>query len=110
MFVIFTGCAGVYAKRQNRLLQILRSDFADIFEPPEFASGFYNLCYYRDQSVDEDAVLIRCRQNNLGVEQLSYYYANRKSPRKALLVGFAASNEGEIELGTNWLRKSVEQG
>ncbi|MGR6431727.1 MocR-like pyridoxine biosynthesis transcription factor PdxR [Rhizobium sp. PAMB 3174] len=99
----------IYAKRQNRLLQILKSDFADIFEPPEFASGFYNLCYYRDQSIDEDAVLNRCREANLGVEQLSYYHADRKSPRKALLVGFAASNEDEIDLGTRLLKRCIEQ-
>ena len=98
----------IYAKRQNRLLQILRSDFADIFEPPEFASGFYNLCYYKDQSIDEDAVLIRCREHQLGVEQLSYYYANRTSPRKALLVGFAASNEDEIERSTKLLKRCLE--
>lgn len=98
----------IYAKRQNRLLQIIRSDFADVFEPPEFAAGFYNLCYYKDQSIDEDSIMIQCRRHNLGVEQLSYYYTNRQSPRKALLVGFAASNEDEIEYGTNLLRRSVE--
>ncbi|MGO4658100.1 PLP-dependent aminotransferase family protein [Ensifer sp. 2YAB10] len=98
----------IYAKRQNCLLQILRSDFADIFEPPEFASGFYNLCYYKDQSLDEDAALIRCRHNNLGVEQLSYYYANRRSPRKALLVGFAASTEDEIGFATRLLRRCLD--
>ncbi len=97
----------IYARRQDRLLQILRSDFADIFEPPEFASGFYNLCYYRDQTVDEDAALTRCRHANLGVEQLSYYHANRRSPRKALLVGFAASTEAEIELGAKLLRRCL---
>ncbi len=97
----------IYARRQNRLMNILRSDFADIFEPPEFASGFYNLCYFKDQSVDEDAVLIRCRNSNLGVEQLSYYFADRTSPRKALLVGFAASTEDEIELGMTLLRRCV---
>ncbi|UCM24326.1 MocR-like pyridoxine biosynthesis transcription factor PdxR [Ensifer adhaerens] len=98
----------IYAKRQNRLLQILRSDFADIFEPPEFASGFYNLCYFRDQAVDEDAVLVRCRHANLGIEQLSYYYANRISPRKALLVGFAASTEEEIPFATKLLRRCLD--
>jgi GntR family transcriptional regulator/MocR family aminotransferase len=98
----------VYAKRQNRLLEILRSDFADIFDPPEHASGFYNLCYFRDQQIDEDAVLTRCRNNSLGVEQLSYYYENRRAPRKALLVGFAASNEEEIEHATKLLRRCVD--
>ncbi|WLS00235.1 MocR-like pyridoxine biosynthesis transcription factor PdxR [Shinella sumterensis] len=98
----------IYAKRQTRLLQILRSDFSDIFEPPEFASGFYNLCYFKDQSIDENAVLIRCRQQNLGVEQLSYYYADRTSPRKALLVGFAASNEDEIEHATKLLKHCID--
>lgn len=98
----------IYAKRQTRLLQIIRTAFADIFEPPDFTAGFYILCYYRDQSIDEDAVLIRCREHNLGVEQLSYYYANRSSPRKALLIGFAASNEDEIELGTQLLRRCID--
>lgn len=98
----------IYAKRQNRLLEILRADFSHIFEPPEFTSGFYNLCYYKDQSVDEDALLIRCRQNNLGVEQLSYYYENRQSSRKALLIGFAASNEDEIEFATKLLKRCLE--
>jgi GntR family transcriptional regulator/MocR family aminotransferase len=97
----------IYAKRQSRLLRILRSDFADVFEPPEFASGFYNLCYFRDQTVDDDTILIRCRQANLGVEQLSYYFAERRSPRKALLIGFAASDEDEIEEGTKRLRSCV---
>jgi GntR family transcriptional regulator/MocR family aminotransferase len=100
----------IYAKRQTRLLQIIRSDFADVFEAPDLASGFYILCYYRDQSIDEDAVLRRCRELNLGVEQLSYYYANRTSPRKALLIGFAASNEAEIELGTTLLRRCLDGG
>lgn len=98
----------IYAKRQNRLLQIIRSDFSDVFESPEFSSGFYNLCYYKDQSIDDDAVMRNCRRYNLGVEQLSYYYKNRQSPRKALLIGFAASNEDEIELGTQLLRRGLE--
>lgn len=98
----------IYAERQNRLLKIIRSDFSDVFEPPEFASGFYNLCYYLDQSIDDDLFMSNFRRHNLGVEQLSYYFADRQSPRKALLVGFAASNEDEIEIGTRLLRRGLE--
>ncbi|WP_449086082.1 MocR-like pyridoxine biosynthesis transcription factor PdxR [Rhizobium sp. A37_96] len=99
----------IYAKRQERFLSILKSDLSDVFELPEFAPGFYNLCYYKDQSIDEDEVLFQCEQSGLGVQQLSYYFANGRSPRKALMVGFAASNESEIELGLRLLKQSVLQ-
>jgi len=36
----------IYAKRPTRLLQILRSDFANIVKPPEFASWFPRWCRF----------------------------------------------------------------
>jgi len=62
------------------------------------------LCQFSDDRVDDTGVLARCNERGLGVEQLSYYYRDGKSPRKALLIGFAASNEEEIATGMSLLR------
>lgn len=98
----------IYARRQDRLLEILTEDFADVFEPPTRATGFYNLCQFSDENIDDTAVLTLCNERGLGLEQLSYYYQSGQSPRKALLVGFAASNEAEIEAGASLLRECVQ--
>lgn len=89
----------IYEKRQQTLLSILCRDFVEFFEPPVFGGGFYNLCYFRDQNVDEDQITAQCSKKELGVEQLSYYYENRSSPKKGLLIGFAANTDEEIEAG-----------
>ncbi len=94
----------VYARRQERLLDLLAGTFADVFDTPTRAAGFYNLCYFSDNRVDDTGILARCNERGLGVEQLSYYYRGGKSPRKALLIGFAASNEEEIGTGMTLLR------
>ncbi len=94
----------VYARRQERLLDLLAGTFADVFDTPTRAAGFYNLCYFADNRVDDTGILARCNERGLGVEQLSYYYRGGKSPRKALLIGFAASNEEEIGTGMTLLR------
>lgn len=97
----------IYAKRQERLLEILDTRFADVFDPPDFAAGFYNLCYFKDQSVNVIDIFQRCRAEELGVAHLSQYYWNRPSPRKALLIGFASSTLNELEAGTRRLRDCV---
>ena len=100
----------IYARRQRHLLSILERDFGDVFEPPDFAAGFYNVCYFKDQGVDEDAITLRCRDQGFGIEQLSIYYASRQSPRKALLLGFAASDEREIDRSCQMLRAIMSTG
>ncbi|WP_299845625.1 PLP-dependent aminotransferase family protein [uncultured Roseovarius sp.] len=97
----------IYARRQEHLLDILRRDFADRFEPPAFSAGFYNMCYFRDQTVDDDQIIARCNDRNLGVEQLSYYYRSGASPRKGMLVGFASSDEEEITKGCAILQRCL---
>ncbi len=96
-----------YARRQDRLLEVLAENFAGIFEPPARASGFYNLCYFSYDRVDDTKILTRCNDRGLGVEQLSYYYRNGISPRKALLIGFATSNQEENETGMSLLRECL---
>lgn len=93
----------IYAKRQERLLEILQTKFQAIFEPPEFTAGFYSLCYFKDQSLDVDYILSQCNKHGLGVEQLSYYYRNKLPQKKGLLIGFASSTEEELEIGTGLL-------
>ena len=100
----------IYARRQERLLEILHRNFHDTFEPPDFTAGFYNLCYFKDQSRDEDSILTRCNDGRLGVEQLSYYYRNRQAPKKGLLIGFASSTEEELERGMGVLKVCVGGG
>lgn len=99
----------IYAKRQDKLQDILNTQFGDIFYAPSRAAGFYNMCYFSDENIDDTAVLTLCNERGLGLEQLSYYYQSGQSPRKALLVGFAASNEAEIEAGASLLRECVQQ-
>lgn len=94
----------IYAKRQTRLLEILHKNFSDIFEPPDFSAGFYSLCYFKDQSIDDRDILSRCNDRGLGVEHLSYYYREGQASKKALLIGFASSSEDELEMGATVLR------
>jgi GntR family transcriptional regulator/MocR family aminotransferase len=98
-----------YAKRQEHLLSILRTEFADVFFEPKHAAGFYNLCYFRDNGVDESHVLRTCRNHGLGVEQLSYYYPSGQAASKALLVGFAASSCDEISMGCKLLKTCLQR-
>ena len=98
----------IYAKRQERLLEILHDKFEEVFEPPQFSAGFYNLCYFSDPSIDENRLLTICNDRGLGIEQLSYYYRSKKSPKSGLLIGFASSTENEIEIGTTILRQCVK--
>lgn len=100
----------VYAKRQKALLGILQNDFSNYFEPVNFAAGFYNLCCYRDQEIDDNRILQRCNEEMLGVEQLSYYYPNGCSPKKALLIGFASNTEDEIASGMKILGNILKSG
>lgn len=97
----------VYAKRQDQLLDILDATFRGVFDPPARAAGFYNICYFSDETADDDSILARCNERGLGVEQLSYYYQTGRSPRKALLIGFAASNDEEIATGTSLLQECL---
>ncbi len=96
-----------YAKRQEKLLDILHSKFSDTFDLPSVSSGFYNLCYFKDQSIDEAGVLMRCNDRGLGVEQLSYYFQHGRASQKALLIGFASSTENELEIGMSLLRECL---
>jgi GntR family transcriptional regulator/MocR family aminotransferase len=95
----------IYASRQKILLNILQEEFNDIFEPVNLAAGFYNLCYYRDQDIDEKHILVRCEQEGLGIAHLGYYYPDKKPPKKGLLLGFASSTEAEIIEGMKILGK-----
>ncbi len=94
----------IYAKRQEYMLNILRNDFADIFEPPDTTAGFYNICYFKDQSINDGRLLSLCNKRGIGVEQLSHYYGFQKPLKKAFLIGFAASDEAEITQGLKILR------
>ena len=97
----------IYAGRQKILLEVLRDELCDVFEPVQFASGFYNLCYYLDQTIDEKPLLRRCDEKGLGIAHLAYYYPNKNPPKKAMLIGFAASSEEEINTGAKILRSCI---
>lgn len=94
----------IYENRQRHLLKILREDFSEFFLTMNLTAGFYILCYFRDQSMDENEVLSQCSAEGLDIEQLSYYYPNKRPPKKGLLVGFAMNSENEITLGLKTLR------
>jgi len=99
----------VYAQRQEALLEILERDFGEFFEPPVYGAGFYVICYFRNQTIDDRGILLECNDNGVGLEHLSYYYNGGTAPKKGLLVGFACNTKEEIEKGTDILLRILEK-
>ncbi|ONI78641.1 GntR family transcriptional regulator [Actinosynnema sp. ALI-1.44] len=95
-----------YKARHDRILTVLRRDFAGVLEPLPVAAGLH-LCAYLPDSADDMAVYHRARAVGVGVYALSPFRI-RSTGRPGLVIGYGAVELSDIDEGLRRLSRCVE--
>nr|WP_042190572.1 PLP-dependent aminotransferase family protein [Kibdelosporangium sp. MJ126-NF4]CEL19439.1 Transcriptional regulator, GntR family domain / Aspartate aminotransferase [Kibdelosporangium sp. MJ126-NF4]CTQ94762.1 Transcriptional regulator, GntR family domain / Aspartate aminotransferase (EC 2.6.1.1) [Kibdelosporangium sp. MJ126-NF4] len=94
-----------YQARHDRILTVLRRDFADVLDPRPVAAGMH-LCAYLPDSSDELAVYQRARALGVGVYTLSPFRIQSSGP-PGLVLGYGAVELSDIDEGLRRLGACV---
>jgi GntR family transcriptional regulator/MocR family aminotransferase len=96
---------GEYQARHERIVQVLRSDFADVLELVPSAAGLHMAAYLVD---GRDDVTIRRRARSMGVGLYALSGFRYEQPgRTGLVVGYGAIQSTRIDEGLHRLRACV---
>jgi GntR family transcriptional regulator/MocR family aminotransferase len=96
---------GEYQARHERIVQVLRSDFADVLELVPSAAGLHMAAYLVD---GRDDVTIRRRARSMGVGLYALSGFRYEQPgRTGLVVGYGAIQSTRIDEGLRRLRACV---
>ncbi|AOA59051.1 MocR-like pyridoxine biosynthesis transcription factor PdxR [Acinetobacter larvae] len=95
-------------QRQQTMIQAITQYLPDDFIVEPADAGIHLLCWLPDR-IDLAALLLRCQQAGLGIQPLSRY-CQLKTPRSAILLGFAAHSPEQIIASIQCLARLVEKG
>jgi GntR family transcriptional regulator / MocR family aminotransferase len=89
----------IYARRHERLLEILERDFRDVLEPVPGHGGLHIAAFLRNGAAHDDTKLAeRAAGEEVAVFPLTYHFRTHL-PRPGLLFGYGAIRTVDIEAG-----------
>lgn len=91
----------VYARRRERLLEILHRDFAKVLEPVPSSAGLHLAALLRRRNSVEP-LIAAARGRGVGLHSLQHFYSGKA--RQGLVFGYGAIDEDAITQGLARLR------